>query len=305
MNILIAGASGFIGKELTFSLSNEHHITVLGRSLQRLENTFPATIEKITWDNLQQHSAAPYDLIINLSGSNIGEKRWSTAIKNELISSRTTTNQKLIQWLKDQTAKPRYFCANAVGIYGAQPISTAVFDETHPLSLENPEGDFLKEIGLAWENSLKPALEADFRVSTLRFGVVLKKGEGMLKKLELPFRLGLGSIVGSGKQTISWIHYEDMIASIKFLIERPDLSGAFNMTSPLPVTQKEFALTYAKILKRPLLLKTPAWLIKAMFGEMGEYLLLKGQAVIPKRLTDLSFQFKYSTLTSALAREYS
>lgn len=302
MNILIAGASGLIGSALTNHLTNKHHITVLGRTLKRLERRFPKETNKLTWQQLSTHDALQYDLIINLSGFSIGEKRWSPAVKKELIESRTVTNKQLIAWLTNQHAKPRFFCANAIGIYGEQGNSLQPFDEdaSIPLSSDN----FLQHIGLSWEQSLQPAIQAGIPVTTLRFGVVLKQQQGMLQKLELPFRLGLGSIIGSGKQMLSWIHYKDLVNAIDFLIEHPDNTGPINITSPYPVVQREFAQTLAKALKRPLFLTMPAWLVKALFGEMGDYLLLKGQNVFPKRLTELGFQFTYPKLDAALNEEY-
>lgn len=298
MNILIAGASGFIGTLLVNHLSQHHKITVLGRSVEKLEPIFPQDISKLSWDNLTTHQAKPYDLIINLSGSNIGAKRWSSKVKNQLINSRTGTNQQLIEWLTHHHAKPRFFCANAIGIYGAQDISTDVFDEDSPLPPSS--NDFLQHIGLSWEQSLNSAIAAGLPVTTLRFGVVLKQGEGMLKKLELPFRLGLGSVLGSGHQTLSWIYYKDLINAIDFLIEHPQITGPVNITSPYPITQQEFAQQFAKTLKRPLFLKTPGLFIKILLGEMGSYLLLKGQRVHPKRLNKLGFKFTYPKIESAL-----
>jgi uncharacterized protein len=303
MNLLIAGGSGFIGKELIHALSIKHTITVLGRNMKRLEASLPPTINKLTWDNLASHDAHRYDLIINLSGSNIGAKRWSDSVKKELIESRVETNKQLIKWLIQHKAKPRFFCANAIGIYGAKETSTESFDEEHPLP-SSAAGDFLQHIGLAWEESLKPAVDSAIPVTTLRFGVVLKKGQGMLKKLELPFRCGLGSILGRGHQMLSWIDSQDLVNAVLFLIERPELTGPFNITTPHPVTQKEFAHQFAKVLKRPLFFKTPSWFINTLFGEMGEYLLLKGQKVVPKRLTELGFKCTYAHLESALKHEY-
>jgi uncharacterized protein (TIGR01777 family) len=298
MNILIAGASGFIGTLLVNHLSQHHKITVLGRNVAKLEPIFPHEISKLSWDNLTAHQAKQYDLIINLSGSSIGAKRWSSKVKKQLIHSRTDTNQQLIEWLIHHHAKPRLFCANAIGIYGAQDISTDFFDEDSPLPPSSD--DFLQHIGLSWEQSLASAIAAGIPVTTLRFGVVLKQGEGMLKKLELPFRLRLGSILGTGHQALSWIYYKDLINAIDFLIEHPEITGPVNITSPYPITQKEFAQQLAKTLKRPLFLKTPGLFIKILFGEMGSYLLLKGQRVRPKRLNELGFKFTYSKIESAL-----
>lgn len=304
MNILIAGASGFIGKELTKALSNSHPVSVLGREMHRLEQCFPQTINKLTWDNLDSHDAKQFDIIINLSGSNIGAKRWTPSIKKELIESRTLTNKRLIDWLIKQEAHPHFYCANAIGIYGAYDKNTVSFDESSPISDANSENDFLKKIGLAWQQSLQPAIDSGIKVTTLRFGIVLKKGEGMLKKLELPFSLGLGSIFGNGQQMISWIHHSDLVNAIIFLLEHPEITDAINITSPNPVSQKDFAVDFAGVLKRPIFLKTPAFVINTLFGEMGNYLILKGQSVIPKRLMELGFKFQYPTLTSALLQEY-
>lgn len=302
MKILIAGASGFIGSELVRDLSKNHTISVLGRQLEKLEKQYSPDITKITWDDLSSHDATQYDLVINLCGSNIGAKRWSPTVKKELIESRTITNEKLTKWLIHGNAKPRFFCANAIGIYGAQDISIDSFDENSPLP--NSSEDFLQQIGLDWQQSLQSAIDAGIPVTTLRFGIVLKQGEGMLKKLELPFRLGLGSILGTGQQVISWVHYKDLIQALNFLIEHPDITGPVNITAPFPVSQQIFARKLATTLNRPLLFTMPEWFIKAMFGEMGEYLLLKGQKVIPKRLTDLGFAFTYPDIESALKFEY-
>lgn len=302
MNILIAGASGFIGTLLANHLSKHHHITVLGRHLEKLESVFSKHISKFTWDTLNTLDAQNYDLIINLSGANIGDKRWSANVKKELIESRTVTNQQLTNWLVNSNAKPRFFCASAIGVYGAQELSTASFDEDSPLP-QSPN-DFLQEIGFAWENSLNDAIDAGIPVTMLRFGVVLKKGQGMLKKLELPFRLGLGSILGSGKQGLSWIYYKDLINAIDFVIEHSLLTGPVNITSPCPVTQEEFATQLSKAIKRPLFLRIPALFIKLLFGEMGEYLLLKGQKVLPMRLGKQGFKFTYPRIETVLVEEF-
>ena len=302
MNILIAGASGLIGTVLAHHLSHHHNITVLGRTLEKLKRMFSDKFNTLTWDDLESHNATTYDLVINLSGASIGDRRWNANVKKELIESRTITNKKLTEWLIHQHATPRFFCANAIGIYGAEELSTnAVNEDT---ALPKSSHDFLQHIGLVWEQSLQTAINAGIPGTILRFGVVLKQGGGMLKKLEWPFRLGLGSIIGSGRQTLSWIYYQDLIQAIDFLIERPDVVGAINITSPTPITQQEFAAQFANVLDRKIWFKTPALLIRILFGEMGEYLLLKGQHVTPKRLIELGFKFSYPTLQSALNEEF-
>lgn len=305
MNILIAGASGFIGTELVKALQDSHSITVVGRSIATLEKTFVSNIKKATWQDLDKLDLKQFDAVINLSGSNIGDARWSPKVKAELINSRVATNTALIQALIKQNAQPRYLCANAVGIYGVQTNGDRnAFDEHSKIDFSKPK-DFLSEIGIAWQQALTPAIDNGMSVTSLRFGVVLKRRKGMLKKLELPFYLGLGSTLGDGEQVLSWIDSEDLVAAILFILQHPEITGPINLTSPHPVSQKEFAQTFAKVLHRPLILKTPASIIKLMFGEMGEFLLLKGQRVLPKRLQESGFEFKYPSLPQSLIKEYS
>lgn len=303
MKILIAGASGFIGKAITQALSTTHQVHVLGRDMNHLQQVFGADIAKITWDTLSQQDAKSFDIVINLSGSNIGAKRWTQPIKQTLITSRTLTNKQLIDWLLQSNARPHYYCANAIGIYGAHAQDTIPFTESSPI-LPDATHDFAKQICLDWEQSLQPAIDSGIAVTTLRFGVVLRKGEGMLKKLELPFSFGMGSVFGSGQQIISWVHYQDVVNVFLFLLSQPHITGAINVTSPNPVTQQQFAKDFAAALHRPLLFTMPAFVVTTLFGEMGDELILKGQRVMPQRLTDLGYQFSYPTLNEALKHEY-
>ena len=141
-------------------------------------------------------------------------------------------------------------------------------------------------------------------VTTTRFGVVLGKGEGVLKKLAPSFYMGFGSIIGDGKQIMSWVHIDDVLGAILFLLNRSELTGAFNVTSPNPVSQAEFAHALATTMHRPLFLKMPTFMIRALFGEMGECLLLKGQRVLPSRLVESGYEFRYPDLMLALRHEY-
>ncbi|MBA2648024.1 MAG: TIGR01777 family protein [Legionella sp.] len=305
MNILIAGASGFIGKKLVKALESEHTIRVLGRDIEHLKHNFSGSIKISTWETLSQLDASVFDVIINLCGYNIAASRWSAGVKKQLIDSRVKTSSSLIDWAKRHNAKPHFICANAVGIYGIQDSQDAqTLDEFSPINFENP-CDFLSEIGCRWQQALQPAVDFGMPVTITRFGVVLGRGEGMLKKLAPSFKLGLGSIIGDGKQVISWVDSEDLVAALLFLIKRPELTGAFNLTSPNPVTQAQFAQILATSLHRPLLLKMPAFVVRALFGEMGESLLLKGQRVIPTRLLQSGFKFKYPELSQSLNHAYS
>ena len=191
-----------------------------------------------------------------------------------------------------------------MGIYGLQDnADNTALDEDSPIDFEHPV-DFMSEIGIRWQQALQPAIDYGLNVTTTRFGIVLGHGEGILKKLSPSFSMGLGSVIGSGKQMMSWVHIDDVVSAILFLLNKPDLKGAFNLTSPHPVSQAEFARVLATTLHRPLLLKMPTFMIRILLGEMGDNLLLKGQRVGPKRLLKLGYEFRYPNLVDALRHEY-
>lgn len=308
MKILIAGASGFIGSELVKQFEDQHSLTVLGRDLVKLKKTFTNrdknSIALHTWQELSNLDATQYDVIINLSGYNISASRWSDEVKNKIIDSRVNTTKALVNWAIEHKAKPHFISANAVGIYGLQANGdTKSLDEDSVIDFNNPK-DFISKVGIKWQEALKDAIDLGMQVTILRFGVVLKKGEGMLKKLHPSFYFGLGSIVGDGSQIISWIHIEDLLRVFSFVLEHPELTGAINVTSPYPVAQKDFAKALADAMHRPMFLTTPAFVIKLLFGEMGEELLLHGQKVVPKRLLEAGYKFKYQRVKDALKKEY-
>ncbi len=304
MNILIAGASGFIGQRIVKALQPLHTITVLGRNASTLERYFKKPVHTVTWDTLDSLDPKTVDVMINLCGYNIAASRWNPYVKKQLIDSRVNTTTTLIEWAIKHQAKPHFFSANAVGIYGVQESQdNQALDEESPIDFEHPR-DFLSEIGIRWQQALQPAIDFGMPVTITRFGVVLGKGEGVLKKLALSFYMGLGSIIGDGKQIMSWVDVDDLVGAVLFLINKPELTGVFNVTSPHPVSQAEFAKALATTLHRPLFLKMPAFLIRMLFGEMGEYLLLKGQRVLPSRLIKAGFNFRYPDLMAALCHEY-
>ena len=304
MHVLVAGASGFIGHELVNALQAQHTVTVLGRDIANLQRHFSKPIEIITWDTLSSTDATAYDAVINLCGYNIAASRWSDSVKKQLIDSRVNSITALTNWVMKYNARPHFLCANAVGLYGLQENGDSKeLNEDSSIDFEHPS-DFLSEIGGRWQQALQPAIDFGISVTTMRFGVVLKCGQGMLKKLSPSFYMGLGSVVGDGRQMISWVHIDDVVGAILFLLNKPELSGAFNITSPNPTTQADFARTLATTMHRPLLLKTPAFIIRALFGEMGECLLLRGQRVIPKRLREAGYTFQYPMLTDALSHEF-
>lgn len=304
MNILIAGGSGFVGQELIRVLSKKHNITVLGRSEQKLKALFPRDIYCISWENLDKVNPKNFEIIINLSGSNIGARRWSTEIKRNLIDSRVDTTTSLINWASAGGAKPHFYCANAIGIYGLQTNGDKeVFTESSPIDYDNPR-DFLSEIGIRWQKAAESATEYGMKVTITRFAVVLKKGQGMLKKLSPSYSLGLGSIIGDGQQILSWIDVDDLTHAYEFLLDHPEIEGVVNLCAPNPVEQKQFAKTLAKTMGRPLLFKTPEFIIRLLFGEMGDTLINHGQNVIGQRLLENGFQFQYPTLSQSLQHQF-
>jgi uncharacterized protein (TIGR01777 family) len=308
MKIIVFGGTGTIGRQLILALlKNQHEITVVGRDLKKINAIFNQSVICLSWNQLDQSSASEFDAVINLAGENIAKNRWTINSKKRIKDSRVDSTRKISAWcLKSKDKKPHIYNASAIGIYGLQPVQNNLSSpliESSEIKL-NSSSDFLSEVGHAWENAANTLIANNFPVTFMRFGVVLKRHEGILKKLEIPFLLGLGSIWGNGNQAFSWIHIDDVVNAIIFLLKNPDIRGAVNFCSPHCVSQKTFAKTLANIMHRPLKLKIPLLFIKILFGEMGEQLLLGGQNVYPKRLKELNFQFLYPELQSALAQEW-
>jgi uncharacterized protein (TIGR01777 family) len=308
MNIVIAGATGFVGRHLIPTLlAKQHQITIVGRNINKIKSIFGNAKQCISWNQLNDISPDEIDIVINLAGENIAQSRWTNKSRRIIKESRVNSTTLIINWCMQATKnKPRLYNASAIGIYGLQPLITTLpspLTELTPVSYGNPS-DFLSEVGQAWESAAKPAIEANFSVTFMRFAVILKRHEGILKKLELPFSLGLGSVLGNGQQAFSWIHIEDVVKGILFLIEHPEITGAVNFSAPQCVSQKQFAIALANTMHRPLLLKMPAKMIKILFGEMGTELLLGSQNIYPERLKNLGFEFLYPDLNSALVHEW-
>ena len=300
MKILVAGATGFIGKNLVLSFEREHEITVLGRDISRLKKFFPKHYA-LDWQDLAAEPATNYQVVINLCGENISSQRWTSEQKTKIIHSRITTTDKLASWaLTSNTPQSlRFLNASAVGIYGLNTEKN-----TENTTIKSQKYCFSQQVVHAWETTVKKKLENKINYTLMRFGVVLKKQHGMLEKLETPYKLGLASILGNGQQKISWIHIEDLIQAITLIINNQSLSGPINLVAPNVVTQKQFAVNLANVLNRPCFFKTPAFLIKLLFGQMGKELLLSGQEVIAKRLKEVTFSFQYPTLEKAIFHEY-
>lgn len=295
MEILIGGGSGFIGSALATYLKHKgHHITLVSRG-NRYQH-----YACITWQELTASLLSKFDVVINLAGANIGEKRWTEKRKQEILSSRIDTTNKIVDLcLKLGKQSPRLLNASAIGIYAQQRpklISpTLGFDET---IMVVDKKSFLNQVANAWEQATNPAKEAGISVVNMRFGVVLGNSGGVLKQLRLPYLLGLGGRIGSGEQPFSWVALTDVLRAIDFLLAHPELQGPINIVAPGIVKQKKFARRYAASLNRHAFFPTPAWLLKIIFGQMAEELLLQGQKVVSQRLLEAGFVFEYPDLKS-------
>lgn len=299
MKLLIAGGTGFVGQALVNELQNRHQITVLSRNSNKAFKIF-SNIATVEWtDENLKNIVEDVDVVINLVGENIGSRRWSNSVKSEIITSRTKSTNKLCNIIEsiDKEKRPRLFNASAIGIYGLQSNIEMQQSNiyTEDSNLPSPPTDFLSEVGQEWESPLNKSKNID--IVKLRFAVILDLSGGMLKKVHLPFMLCLGGRIGSGKQPFSWIALKDVVGIISYLLDNPKLNGTFNLVAPQVTSQKEFAILFAKYLKRPAIMPMPSFLVKLLFGQMGDELLLRGQNVSSVKLTD--YKFKCSTLKKA------
>ena len=293
MKILIAGSTGLVGTELTSFLRHQgHEVTSLTRSQKASDQT-------LFWDPeagiLDETILDGFDAIINLAGENIANKRWDAKQKEKIRSSRVNSTNLLSKAIARLKNPPEVFiCASAIGYYGDRPLEALTED-----SLANKK-DFLAETCKEWEDATKAASEAGVRVINTRFGIILSPKSGAMSKLLLPFQLGLGGIIGNGKQIMSWIALDDVVYAINYLIQDSSISGPVNFTTPEPVTNHEFTKTLGKVLNRPTIFPVPAFGAKLVFGEMADALLLSSAKVQPVKLIASRFKYAYPDLESAL-----
>jgi uncharacterized protein (TIGR01777 family) len=291
LRIAVSGASGFIGSVLVLELEKMgHKVTPIVREKDR-PNTIYWNPE---FDIIEAQALENFDVIINLAGKSVADKRWSEKLKSEFKESRIRTTKLLANTISRLKKPPRLFlCASASGYYGDRG------DEPLTESAE-PGTSFLAQLAREWELATWEAEAIGVTVHSLRFGVVLSPAGGALKKMLLSARLGLSAVMGSGNQYMPWVAREDVIRAIVFLIENPQPSGPFNIVAPQPVTNTEFTRTLAKALHRPSFLKLPPSLVRFFLGEMADALLLDSARVIPEKLTKAGFEFSFKDLTSAL-----
>ena len=293
-HILLTGGSGFIGQQLVpVLLKSGHSITIFTRNPKKTSAIFQqqvSTIENLSELSEDQH----FDAVINLAGQGIGDQRWTDTVKQQLRDSRLITTGDLVSYFKRAKQKPAVFISgSAIGVYGLHG------DEKLD---EQATGDdsFSSKLCRDWEAQAAGAEALGIRCCYLRTGVVLGKNGGALSKMLPPFKMALGGPMGSGKQWMSWVHMDDLVSAIIYALETPSLHGPINGTAPNPVSNQEFASTLGAALKRPAIIPMPAFVLKLMMGEMAEELLLSGQRVVPAKLTESGFEFKFPHLEAAL-----
>lgn len=294
MNILVTGGTGFIGGSLCPALLSEGHaVSVYSRYPNKVASIFDNRVEQISsLRNLTEDDH--FDAIVNFAGAPIFASRWSEERKQVLLDSRINTTRLLIDFIARAKTKPAVLLSgSAIGFYGNQ--GNTLLDE-----FSSGLDDFGHQLCAAWEHEAVAAKEHGVRVCLLRTGLVIGKNGGFLEPMIQSFKFGLGGKLGSGNQWMPWIHIDDYVAMCKALLNNDALEGIFNLTAPNPATNRDFTQALAAQLKRPALLPMPDWVLKLMLGERAE-LLLGSQRVIPKRLQDAGFQFKYPALDAALA----
>ena len=297
MRVVIAGGSGFLGNALTSSLVKAGHtVAILSRdpTKQDTENIqyrlWNPDGESGDWANALEDAGA----VVNLAGAGIADKRWTSKRRRELYESRILSTRSLAAAMRGAKRRPPVFLqASAVGFYGAYD-NGATFDES-----SSPGTDFLGQLSVAWEAEAHP-LASLTRLVFIRSGVVLAPNGGALKKMVTPFKFFVGGPVASGRQTSSGIHRDEWTGLVGWIISEATAEGPLNVTSPNPVTSREFARAIGAALHRPSAIPVPGFVLKILFGEMATVMLIKGQRVIPKRAVELGYQFKFPDIAPAM-----
>jgi uncharacterized protein (TIGR01777 family) len=296
MQIVIAGGSGFLGSALRQRLQRDGHSV-------RILTRHPKSDQDIAWMPTEEGDQAKpglwaqaldaIDAVINLAGEGIADRRWSDARKRVLRASRLLPTRSLVTAIRSVARPPAVFISgSAVGYYGTH--GNELVTESTP-----PGADFLAKLSLEWEQEAERA-SARTRVVRIRTGLVLHPDGGVLSKMLPPFRLGVGGAFGSGTQYMPWIHLDDWIALVLWVMTSSDLNGAFNATTPTPVTNAEFTRALGRTLGRPTFMRIPAVALRLVLGELAESL-LTGQRAIPERAEARGFQFRFRELQPALS----
>jgi uncharacterized protein len=294
MRVAVSGSTGLVGSQVVASLSAAGHEVV------RLVRRPPAPGEKVVrWDpekgEIDAAGLGGLDAVVHLAGENIASGRWNAARKAAIRGSRVNATRLLCETLAGLARPPKTLvCASAIGYYGDRGADV--------LTEESPPGTgFLAEVCREWEAASEPAARKGIRVVVLRIGVVLSAKGGALSRMLPPFRAGLGGVIGSGRQYVSWIALDDLVGIVLHALHSGELRGPVNAVAPVPVTNRELTEALGKVLSRPTLLPVPAFALRlAVGGEMADALLLASTRVAPRRLEETGYRFRFLELREAL-----
>ena len=297
--VIISGATGFIGTILVKKLvARNYHVVVLSRNPGKAAAFNSSQVKVVAWDGRSANGWGHYVDgaygIINLAGGNIAAGRWTPARKTVILQSRLAAGRAIVEAVTLSARKPRVVIqASGIGYYGNR--GDTVLDET-----SSSGTGFLADVAIQWEKSTKPVEALGVRRAIIRTGIVLGRGGGFLSRVLLPFKLFMGGCMGSGRQWLSWIHMEDEVSAICFLLEQDAAQGVFNLSSPQPLTAKDFFVEVGTALGRPSWLPVPGFVMHLALGEMADELILSGQRALPARLLEAGYAFHYPSAQHAL-----
>ncbi len=295
MKIAVTGASGLVGRALLELLKAEGH-----EAIRIVRKASGSSGPGVLWDPetraIDLKGLESVDGVVHLAGESI-VGRWTPALKNKILKSRVDGTQLIAESIARLQRPPKVLvCASAIGFYGDR--GQEVLDESSPMGR-----GFLPEVCQAWESAASPAKRAGIRTTHLRFGIILSAKGGALAKMLFPFRLGLGGVLGNGRQTMSWVTIDDVAGIILHALKNEGLEGPVNVVSPSPVTNREFTKALGRALGRPTIFPVPSFGIRLLFGEMADALLLASAKVLPTKLQKSGYLFKHPNLDFALSKE--
>lgn len=290
MKILITGSSGLVGSALIESLAANGHSVI--RLLRKNVGQ-----DSPVWDpahgTIDLADSKDIEAVVHLAGESIAQGRWNNTKKSRILNSRVDGTKLLASYFSQSDHKPKIIVsASAIGFYGNR--GDEILDET-----STPGKGFLADVCTQWEEATTSAVEAGIRVANIRFGMILSPAGGALKKMLLPFKMGLGGVFGTGKQYISWVAIDDVVEMIQFIIANESLQGPVNLVSPHAITNRQFTKLLGRVLHRPTIFPMPAFAARIAFGEMADELLLTSTRVVPNKLINSGYTFRYCQLEEA------